>query len=138
MWLFPIRAFAALIASLVVSMTGCGDDEAANNAAPTIAAASSDATAPGQDLVDVVSDDLGRRLNVDLASLDVVERCAMLWPDGSAGVAEPGMFYTQAQVPGWLIILEVAGNEYRYHGAGDRFVAADFVAGATVEEVRCP
>jgi hypothetical protein len=48
------------------------------------------------------------------------------------------MVYTPALIQGWLVILEAGGAEYRYHGAADEFIAADFVGGARVLDVRCP
>jgi hypothetical protein len=39
------------------------------------------------------------------------------WPDGARGCPEEGEMYTQAIVPGYLVVLDVAGEEQSWHGA---------------------
>lgn len=60
---------------------------------------------------------LAGRLGVAPESISVVEARAVTWTDGSLGCPEPGMMYTQALVPGELIVLEVAGRRYRFHSS---------------------
>jgi hypothetical protein len=36
------------------------------------------------------------------------------WRDGSLGCPEPGMFYTQALIPGFRLILVVDGQRFDY------------------------
>ena len=50
----------------------------------------------------------------------VVSSDEVTWRDGSLGCPEPGMFYTQALIPGTRTILEVAGKQYHYHSGGNR------------------
>jgi hypothetical protein len=126
---------ARALVALAVLAFGCGDEEPAAPGIPTMTA--QPGSLPAADLLDVARADLARRLGVDVNDIGVVESCALTWPDGSIGVAEPGRVYTQALVPGWLAILEHDSQEYRYHGAGEEFTAADFVADAEVLQVRC-
>lgn len=39
---------------------------------------------------------------------------AVEWPDGSLGCPQPGMMYTQAIVPGYWVVLELAGKQFDY------------------------
>jgi hypothetical protein len=64
--------------------------------------------------------DLAKRLNVEAAEISVVSAEEVTWPDGSIGCPEPGMVYTQALVPGSLIVLEAGGKRYEYHGAAGK------------------
>ena len=45
-------------------------------------------------LVDLAIADLAQRLNVDRASIAVVEARAVVWPDGALGCPRPRMVYT--------------------------------------------
>jgi len=47
-------------------------------------------------------------------------------------VQRPGEVCTDALVEGFLALLRAEGNEYRYHGRGDAFIAASFEDGATI------
>ena len=40
---------------------------------------------------------------------------AVTWSDGSIGCPEEGMMYTQALVPGYRVILDIAGEELAFH-----------------------
>jgi hypothetical protein len=70
-------------------------------------------------LIQSVKEDLAERLSVQLEQIDLVDAASVVWPDGSLGCPEPGMMYTQALVPGYRIVLEVGGRQFRYH-ASDR------------------
>jgi hypothetical protein len=128
-----VTAFIEAILACVVAFfagTACnaGDDPATPSTADV----------PPQAVLDAARDDLARRASIASADIDLVERCSMTWPDSSLGVREPGAAYTTALLAGWLAVFEADGREYRYHGAGDDFIAADFVAGADVLAIRCP
>ena len=115
-------------------LLGCGDDSRARLAAEPSAPAGLPSGLPS-----VLRADLANRLDVDVARVRITEFCGVTWPNGSLGVVEPDRAYTQVLIDGWLAILQAGAREYRFHGVGDRFIAADFVAGATVlESVRCP
>ena len=68
---------------------------------------------PAEFLANVVAD-AAERAEVDAAAVEVVEAMAMTWNDGSLGCPEPGMFYTQALVDGYHVILAAGGEEFDY------------------------
>lgn len=72
------------------------------------------------DPVEQAKADLATRLSVDAAQVSVVSAREVTWRDGSLGCPQPGMFYTQALIPGFQTILAVAGKEYHYHSGSGR------------------
>lgn len=43
---------------------------------------------------------------------------AVVWNDGALGCPQPGLAYTQAQVPGWLIVVHLGdGRRLAYHAS---------------------
>lgn len=70
---------------------------------------------------------LADQLKVDPSAVELVESCAVVWRDGALGCPKPGFAYTQALVPGVLIVLRHEDEVYRYHGArkGPPFLCAD-------------
>lgn len=73
-----------------------------------------------QKLVTQASEDLARRLGIDVDQIDLVEFKAVVWPDGSLGCPRPDMAYIQVQQEGTLIRLQVGGRIYEYHSGGNR------------------
>lgn len=61
--------------------------------------------------------DLALRMDLDSMAIEVVSVADVIWSDGSIGCPQPGMSYTQALVPGTLIILAAGGTTYEYHSA---------------------
>lgn len=59
--------------------------------------------------------DLAERVGAAAAKARVVRAEQVIWPDGSIGCAKPGVMYTQAVVPGYLVEFEVDGKSYQYH-----------------------
>lgn len=57
------------------------------------------------------------RTGVPDADVAVVGYSEVTWRDGSLGCPQPGMAYTQALVPGDLLVLEVDGRRASYHAA---------------------
>jgi len=68
-------------------------------------------------LVDEVVELAERETGVDRSEIEVVLAEAVTWSDGSIGCPEEGMMYTQALVPGYRVILEIAGEELAFHAA---------------------
>lgn len=62
-----------------------------------------------------------QRRGVTAGEVAVVSYAAVTWSDGSIGCPQPGMMYTQALVPGHLLVLEVGGERASYHAAGHGF-----------------
>lgn len=72
------------------------------------------------DLLNAVLDDASQRTGVAPEALIVTQAEAMTWNDGSLGCPEPGMFYTQALVDGYWIIIDADGQmlDYRVQSSG--------------------
>ncbi len=62
--------------------------------------------------------DLAARLEVEEPSIEVLSAELVIWPDGSLGCPQPGMFYTQALVEGSRVLLRSGETTFPYH-AGD-------------------
>ena len=67
------------------------------------------------ELLDTILKDLSERLHVNRENIIVLQDQAVVWNDGSLGCPQPGVFYTQAQVNGYWVILEAEGKRYDYH-----------------------
>lgn len=65
--------------------------------------------------------DATERTGVPPSEITVTRGDAVTWNDGSLGCPEPGMFYTQALVDGYHVVLDVAGEalDYRVGTATD-------------------
>jgi hypothetical protein len=61
------------------------------------------------------SADAAARAGVPAAQVRTVQAADREWPDGSLGCPEPGRFYTQAIVPGYVIELDANGRRLTYH-----------------------
>ena len=113
------------VCGLFLSCAACRNDTAE---APTEPAGTSEAAAT------IGGDGLERQLAAALAELSsrtgvaadaiTVSRASIVnWGSGAVGCPEEGRAYTQAIVPGILLLLEADGVIYRYHGraTGDAF-----------------
>ena len=60
--------------------------------------------------------DLASRTGVAADTIIVREARSVNWGSGAVGCPEPGMNYTQAMVPGLLLLLEADGTIYHFHG----------------------
>jgi hypothetical protein len=54
---------------------------------------------------------------VDRSEIEVILAEAVTWSDGSIGCPEEGLMYTQALVPGFRVILDIAGEELAFHAS---------------------
>lgn len=76
---------------------------------------------------EAMREDLAARTGDAVDEISVVAFREVTWADGCLGVHRPGVLCTQVLVEGFFALLTVAaGDEYRYHGTGDRFIAASF------------
>jgi hypothetical protein len=66
--------------------------------------------------VDAAIADLAGRQGVAASAITVVDAREVTWPDSSLGCPEPGMSYMQVLTSGFLLVLEVNGVQYEYHG----------------------
>jgi hypothetical protein len=61
-----------------------------------------------------ILEDAARRTGADPATATILRAEAVTWSDGSLGCPEPGMFYTQALVDGYWVVLELGGTTLDY------------------------
>lgn len=66
-------------------------------------------------LIESAKADLAQRLSVPESQIKLIETKEVSWPDASLGCPQPGIVYAQIPTPGYLVILEYAGNEFEYH-----------------------
>lgn len=69
-----------------------------------------------QDDVQAAIEDLAKAQSVEPDAVTVAGYFEVTWSDGSLGCPKPGMSYTQALVPGHLLVLEVEDQQFSYHG----------------------
>ena len=60
--------------------------------------------------------DLAARLSIEADTITIAQARAVTWGSSAMGCPKKGMNYTQAIVPGLLLLLEADGTMYRYHG----------------------
>lgn len=66
-------------------------------------------------LIALAKKELSKKSGINESSVTLVKTEEKIWPDSSLGCPEPGMFYIQVLTPGYLIILEAGGKNFRYH-----------------------
>jgi len=60
--------------------------------------------------------DLSERTGIAADDITVTKASVVNWGSSAVGCPRVGMNYTQAIVPGVLLLLEAGGKTYRYHG----------------------
>jgi hypothetical protein len=68
-------------------------------------------------LLEDIRADLAQRSGVTQEAILVIRDQAVTWSDGSLGCPQPGVFYTQALVPGYWVVLQVGENQYDYRAS---------------------
>lgn len=63
----------------------------------------------------LVSQDLAKRLGVDVEDVKTISIESVEWSDSSMGCPAPERVYLGVVTPGYLITLEVSGERYTYH-----------------------
>src|SRR5512139_1392352 len=80
---------------------------------------------------------LSGKLGVPVAKIKLVSTEAVTWPDGCLGIVRVGEMCTQAQVPGFKIVLEANQHTYEFHtdvdGSNVRLAEGARISGATEE-----
>ena len=116
------RALQFGLSSLVIACAACSQD-AAEPAAPAepqqTPATANDASAVGDQLTSLVNDavaDVAGQTGMAAADITIVQASMVNWASGALGCPEDDRSYTQAIVPGILVILDADGMIYRYHG----------------------
>jgi hypothetical protein len=59
--------------------------------------------------------DAAKRFNVADSAVVLVRAERVTWSDGSLGCTEPGTYYTQNLVPGYLVVAKTGAGELVYH-----------------------
>jgi len=117
-----------ILACLVLTIGGCQEKQDELEAAsPQDAGHQAEVTIPGKDKMNLSGSvdkqsqletavkDLADRLGIPADEINVVRAESVTWRDGSLGCPRKGMSYTQALVPGTLIVLSTGGRIYQYH-----------------------
>lgn len=58
-------------------------------------------------------------------TISVIHVSAINWPNSALGCPKPGMVYTQALVPGHVVLLKQGTSEYRVHMGNGRAIVCD-------------
>jgi hypothetical protein len=66
---------------------------------------------------------LSEKLNVAANKIKLVSTEAVTWSDGCLGIVRIGVMCTQAEVPGFKIVLEAGGKKYELHTNQDGTIA---------------
>jgi hypothetical protein len=114
------RAIQIGLSSLVISCAACSQD-AVEPAAPSQQAPAADQadTSIGDQLSNLVNNavaDVASQSGLAATDVTVVQASMVNWASGALGCPEGDRSYTQAIVPGILVILDADGMIYRYHG----------------------
>ncbi|MGI9648169.1 MAG: hypothetical protein ACR2OI_06585 [Acidimicrobiia bacterium] len=67
--------------------------------------------------IDEAVADLSHRFGIDPSVIEVLDARPVTWRDGSVGCPEVGLAYSQALVPGSLVVLRIGNASYSYHAA---------------------
>jgi hypothetical protein len=120
-----------ILLMLAVALAGCASplagsptgDGPSNPGRPTLSAPDlvtippSDEPAAGDVPSDIIARlvaDASERTGEEPDAIEVVQAAAVTWNDGSLGCPEPGVFYTQALVDGYHVILQAGDEELDY------------------------
>jgi hypothetical protein len=63
------------------------------------------------------------QLNLSVDKITLISTEAVTWPDGCLGIVRMDVMCTQAEVPGFKIILEANGQKYEFHTNQDGSIA---------------
>jgi hypothetical protein len=135
-----MRRVLFVLTILVMAVTACGplipatQEPSAGDEAPTPTHIPVDLTPAQRAAINALME----QLNVPADKVKLVSTEAVTWPDGCLGVVRMGMMCTQAQVPGFKIVLEANGQKYEFHTnqAGSNIVLAEGAQdSAAVEQV---
>ena len=126
-WLMrsPVAAPAVAVAALMLAAGACSPqpdvpDEAVSPAAARPASEAVPAAVTGEvpaELLESILDDLMAQEGLQREAIEVERSEYVIWPDGSLGCPEPGVMYTQAQVPGYWVVLRAGDRQYDYRAS---------------------
>jgi len=137
-----MRRVLFVITILMLVITACGPVTAATEE-PSVPAEEQEPT-PTHIPVDLTPAQraaltaLTDQLSLTADKITLVSTDAVTWPDGCLGIVRMGMLCTQAEVPGFKIILEADGKKYEFHTNQDGSIvmlAEGAQDSAAVEEI---
>jgi hypothetical protein len=67
-----------------------------------------------EDVLSPIVADAAERTGTEPAEIEVVRSQSITWNDGSLGCPKPNMYYTQALVDGYWVVLSYQGQEFDY------------------------
>jgi hypothetical protein len=106
-------ASTLLVASLLAGCAGAGSTPPSDEPEP---AEPRSGRVP-EPLLERVLRQAADEAGVSGEAIEVVTAESVTWSDGSLGCPQPGHMYTQALVPGYRVVLRVAGAEVAYHAS---------------------
>jgi hypothetical protein len=126
------RGFASIVI-LATVLVSCGSPSGEDPAplSPTTSnvvpskheradASTTEAVSSATEIVgELAKEDLGRRLDRNASEIFILAVESVTWPDGALGCPEPGLFYTQATVRGFRVVLDWGGETFYYHAGSD-------------------
>lgn len=110
--------------ALVIALTACNSNDMPSS---TAMAPSENSTAdsimtqlPSEPMdlnaqIEFSRKDLAQQLGVEIDLINLTDAQQVTWRSGALGCPQKGMNYTQALVPGTLILLDVDGEIHEYH-----------------------
>ena len=121
-----LRPVAAGLATAGLALTlGACNPTPESMAEPTAAdvaqpVAALTAAATGEvpaDLLEKIIDDLVAQESLKREDIEVERAESVIWSDGALGCPKPGEMYTQAQVPGFWVVLKSGEKQYDYRAS---------------------
>lgn len=112
------RPLALVLSVVALLLAGCGEGSEDPTVPPQGEAV--DADEPPEDLRDVTDlaiEEAVEERGIPEADIEVVRAEEVEWPDAALGCPQEDETYTQAIVPGYLVVLEIGGDEVHYHAA---------------------
>jgi hypothetical protein len=123
-----MRRLLFALAILIMVVTACAPEVAATEEAPSITEEPTSVDEqPTRTHIPVdltpaqraAINALMEQLNLTADKIKLVSTEAVTWPDGCLGIVRMGVMCTQAEVPGFKIILEAEGQKYEFHANQD-------------------
>ena len=68
-----------------------------------------------KNLVENAKANLAIHLSIPTTDINVLDARNVVWSNSSLGCPQPGMLYAEVLTPGYLILLNVDGQDYEYH-----------------------
>ena len=117
-------ACTAALVCAAIALSACSNNsgQSVNEARPATDALQVEISAGPLSLNDQIAlskQDLAQRQSKDGSSITLVAARKVTWRSGALGCAGPGANYTQALVPGVLIVLQAGDEYFSYHAGND-------------------